>query len=145
VHLNIPVVAETGKWIRVPEKGADGWRSGPPGDLYVIPRVRPHPLFSRAGRDLTMDLPISIGEAMRGASVRVPTPMGAVEVKIPAGAQSGQLLRVKGKGVQACENSQDGDLYLRLLVRVPRGVTENEIIEKLEKAYGENIRQDIAL
>ena len=145
VHVNIPAGAETAKRIRVPEKGADGWRGGPPGDLYVIPRVRPHPLFSRAGRDLTMDLPISIGEAMRGASVRVPTPMGAVEVKIPAGAQSGQLLRVKGKGVQACKNSQDGDLYLRLLVRVPKGVTEIEIIEKLEMAYDENIRQDIAL
>jgi DnaJ-class molecular chaperone len=92
-----------------------------------------------------MDLPISIGEAMRGAWIKVPTPMGAVEVKVPAGAQSGQLLRVKGKGVQARGNSQAGDLYLRLLVRVPKGAAENEIIEKIERAYSENIRQDMTL
>lgn len=145
VRVNIPAGAETGKRIRVPGKGADGRRGRPPGDLYIRPHVAAHPLFSRSGRDLTMDLPISIGEAMRGASIKVPTPMGAVEIKVSAGAQSGQLLRVKGKGVQARGNSQAGDLYLRLLVRVPKGVTENEIIEKLEMAYGENIRQAMTL
>jgi molecular chaperone DnaJ len=145
VRVNIPSGAETGKRIRVPGKGADGRRGGPPGDLYIMPRVRPHPLFARSGRDLTMDLPISIGEAVRGALIKVPTPMGAVEVKVPAGAQSGQLLRIKGKGVQAHGNSESGDLYLRLLVRVPKGVTENEVIEKLERAYSENIRQDMTL
>jgi DnaJ-class molecular chaperone len=102
-------------------------------------------LFARSGRDLTMDLPISIGEAVRGALIKVPTPMGAVEVKVPAGAQSGQLLRIKGKGIQAHGNSESGDLYLRLLVRVPKGVTENEVIDKLERAYSENIRQDMTL
>jgi molecular chaperone DnaJ len=145
VRVNIPSGAETGKRIRVPGKGADGRRGGPPGDLYIMPRVRSHPLFIRSGRDLTMDLPISIGEAVRGALIKVPTPMGAVEVKVPAGAQSGQLLRIKGKGVQAHGNSEAGDLYLRLLVRVPKGVTEDEIIEKLERAYSENIRQDMTL
>jgi molecular chaperone DnaJ len=145
VRVNIPSGAETGKRIRVPGKGADGRRGGPPGDLYIMPRVRSHPLFIRSGRDLTMDLPISIGEAVRGALIKVPTPMGAVEVKVPAGAQSGQLLRIKGKGVQAHGNSEAGDLYLRLLVRVPKGVTEDEVIEKLERAYSENIRQDMTL
>jgi molecular chaperone DnaJ len=145
VRVNIPSGAETGKRIRVPGKGADGRRGGPPGDLYIMPRVRSHTLFIRSGRDLTMDLPISIGEAVRGALIKVPTPMGAVEVKVPAGAQSGQLLRIKGKGVQAHGNSEAGDLYLRLLVRVPKGVTEDEVIEKLERAYSENIRQDMTL
>jgi len=145
VRVNIPAGAESSKRIRVTGKGGEGQRGAPPGDLYIKPRVRSHPLFSRTGRDLTMDLPISIGEAVRGASIKVPTPMGAVEVKVPACAQSGQLLRVKGKGVQGRDGNHTGDLYLRLLVRVPKSVVENEIIEQLEKSYGENIRQDLTL
>ncbi|MGE5219796.1 MAG: molecular chaperone DnaJ [Chloroflexota bacterium] len=145
VRVNIPPGADTGKRIRVPGKGASGARGGPPGDLYLMPRVRPHPLFSRAKNDLTMELPITVGEAMRGASIKVPTPTGTVQVKIPAGAQSGQLLRVKGKGVQGGRRSPGGDLYLRLMVRVPEGTVPDESLERVEQAYGENIRKGMAL
>ncbi|MGH7798863.1 MAG: molecular chaperone DnaJ [Candidatus Binatia bacterium] len=145
VRVNIPPGAETGKRIRVPGKGASGVRGGPAGDLYIIPQVRPHRLFSRSGNDLTMELPITIGEAVRGASIKVPTPTGTVQVKIPAAAQSGQLLRVKGKGVQARGQNSAGDLYLRLMVRVPQNGVEKEAIEKLEAAYGEDIRKDVTL
>jgi len=145
VRVNIPPGVETGKRIRVPGKGASGVRGGPAGDLYIIPRVRPHPLFTRSGNDLTMELPITVGEAVRGASVKVPTPMGAVQVKIPPAAQSGQLLRVKGKGVQGRGQNSGGDLYLRLMVRVPQDGVQREAIEKLEEAYGEDIRKDLIL
>jgi DnaJ-class molecular chaperone len=145
VRVNIPPGAETGKPIRVPGKGASGIRGGPPGDLFLIPRVRPHPLFSRAKNDLTMELPITIGEAVRGASIKVPTPTGTVQVKIPPGAQSGQLLRVKGKGVQGRGRSPAGDLYLRLMVRVPEKAVSNETLDQLEGAYSENIRKGLAL
>ncbi len=80
-------------------KGEAGFRGGPAGDLFITPRIRPHPILNRSGRDLSMDLPITVGEAVRGASVEVPTPSGAIMVKIPLGAQSGQQLRIKGKGV----------------------------------------------
>lgn len=145
VRVNIPPGAETGKPIRVPGKGASGIRGGPPGDLFLIPRVRPHPLFSRAKNDLTMELPITIGEAVRGALIKVPTPTGTVQVKIPPGAQSGQLLRVKGKGVQGRGRSPAGDLYLRLMVRVPEKAVSNETLDQLEGAYSENIRKGLAL
>jgi len=145
VRVNIPPGVETGKRIRVPGKGASGVRGGPAGDLYIIPRVRPHPLFTRSGNDLTMELPITVGEAVRGASVKVPTPMGVVQVKIPPAAQSGQLLRVKGKGVQGRGQNSGGDLYLRLMVRVPQDGVQREAIEKLEEAYGEDIRKDLIL
>ncbi len=145
VRVNIPPGAETGKRIRVPGKGASGVRGGLPGDLYLMPRVRSHALFSRTKNDLTMELPITVGEAVRGASIRVPTPIGAVQVKIPAGAQSGQSLRVKGKGVQGRGRSPAGDLYLRLMVRVPKGAIPDENLERVEQAYGEDIRKDIAL
>jgi molecular chaperone DnaJ len=141
VRVNIPPGAESGKPIRVPGKGASGIRGGPAGDLYIIPEVLPHPLFSRAGRDLTLELPITVGEAVHGALIRVPTPTGPVQVRIPAAARSGQLLRVKGKGVQARAGGAAGDLYLRLMVQVPKNGVEKEAIEKLEKAYHEVINE----
>jgi molecular chaperone DnaJ len=145
VRVNIPPGAESGKRIRVPGKGASGVRGGPPGNLYIIPEVRPHRLFSRTGNDLTVELPITVGEAVHGATVKVPTPTGPVQVKVPSGAQSGQLLRVKGKGVQARGQGAAGDLYLRLMVQVPKDGVEKEAIEKLESAYKQDVRKDLIL
>lgn len=145
IRVNIPPGAETGKRIRVPGKGASGIRGGPPGDLYIVPKVRPHRLFTRSGRDLTMELPITVGEAVRGALVKIPTPTGTVEVKIPAGAQSGQLLRVKGRGVRASKTTPAGDLYLRLMIKTPRTGVPYEIVDRIDRAYEEDIRKDLRL
>jgi len=145
VRVNIPAGAETGKRIRVPGKGASGIRGGPPGDLYITPRVRSHPLFFREGNDLTMELPITIGEALTGASIEVPTPTGTVKVKVAAGAQSGQRLRVKGKGVSGHGRTPAGDLYLRLMIKAPKNGIPREITDRLEKAYSEDIRKDLRI
>ncbi len=145
VRVNIPPGAEPGKRIRVPGKGEAGARGGPAGDLYITPRIRPHPLLTRDGRDLEMELPITVGEAVHGATVAVPTPSGAVHVKIPAGAQSGQRLRVKGKGVPAHGKTPAGDLYLRLMVRVPEDGAPREAVEKIDRAYKEDVRKDVRL
>jgi len=145
MRVNIPPGAEAGKRIRLRGKGEAGIRGGPPGDLYIVPRIRPHPILTRSGRDLSMDLPITVGEAVRGASIEVPTPVGIVKVKIPAGAQSGQRLRVKGKGVPAHGRESAGDLYLHLMVRVPKDEIAQDVIEKIDRAYGENVRKDLRL
>jgi molecular chaperone DnaJ len=145
VRVNIPPGAEEGKRIRVPGKGEAGVRGGPPGDLYITPRIRPHPLLTREGRDLTMELPITVGEALRGATVAVPTPTGSVNVKIPSGAQSGQRLRVKSKGVPAHGKTPAGDLYLKLMVRVPQDGVPEEAVEKIDHAYKEDVRKNIRL
>lgn len=92
-----------------------------------------------------MELPITVGEAVRGATVDVPTPVGTIKVKIPAGAQSGQRLRVKGKGVPAHGQTPAGDLYLRLMVRVPKEKVSHEVIEKIDEAYSEDVRKDVRL
>ena len=92
-----------------------------------------------------MELPITVGEAIRGATVEVPTPVGTVKVKVPAGAQSGQRLRLKGKGVPAHGQSPAGDLYLRLMVRVPKEKVAQEAIEKMDQAYTEDVRKDVHL
>ena len=145
MRVNIPPGAEEGKRIRLRGKGEAGVRGGPPGDLYIMPRIRPHPILTRSGRDLSMKLPITVGEAVRGASIEVPTPVGVVKVKIPAGAQSGQRLRIKGKGVPEHGREPSGDLYLELMVRVPKDEIAQDVIDKIDRAYGENVRKDLRL
>ncbi len=145
IRVNVPPGAETGKRIRLRGKGEAGIRGGPAGDLYIVPRIRPHPFLTRSGRDLSMELPITFGESVRGANVEVPTPMGPVKVKIPAGAQSGQRLRVKGKGIPAHGQSPAGDLYLVLMVRVPKEKLGAEIIETIDRAYTEDVRRNLRL
>src|SRR6266540_2183999 len=78
IRVNIPPGAEPGKRIRLRGKGEAGVRGGPAGDLYIVPRIRSHPILTRSGRDLSMKLPITVGEAIRGATVEVPTPVGTV-------------------------------------------------------------------
>ncbi|MEX0801738.1 MAG: molecular chaperone DnaJ [Candidatus Binatia bacterium] len=146
IRVNIPPGAEPGKRIRLRGKGEAGIRGGPAGDLYIVPRIRPHPLLTRAGKDLSMELPITIGEALLGAAVEVPTPAGKLNVKIPAGAQSGQQLRLKGKGVSAHGQSPAGDLYLRLMIRVPKDNNiAQDVIKKIDQAYAEDVRKDVRL
>jgi len=145
IRVNIPPGADPGKRIRLRGKGEAGIRGGPAGDLFITPHIRPHGILTRSGRDLSMDLPITVGEAVRGASVDVPTPSGTIKVTVPSGAQSGQQLRIKGKGVAAHGQTAAGDLYLRLMVRVPKDGVDNEVIDKLDQSYREDLRKDLRL
>jgi molecular chaperone DnaJ len=145
IRVNIPPGADPEKQIRLRGKGEAGLRGGPPGDLLITPRIRSHPLLTRSGRDLTMDLPITVAEAILGGEVEVPTPTGNIKVKIPAGAQSGQQLRIRGKGVAAHGQHPAGDLFLRLMVRVPRNSLGRETIAKIAEAYDADVRKDVRL
>jgi molecular chaperone DnaJ len=145
IRVNIPPGADPEKQIRLRGKGEAGIRGGAAGDLLITPRIRPHPLINRTGRDLSMDLPITVGEAVRGASIDVPTPAGTIKVKIPAGAQSGQQLRVKGKGVAAHGQLAAGDLYLRLMIQVPKSGPTDDLIDKFERTYSDDVRGHVRL
>jgi curved DNA-binding protein len=92
-----------------------------------------------------MELPITVGEALRGANVEVPTPSGTISVKIPAGAQSGQQLRIRGKGVAGHGQTPAGDLFLRLMVRVPNEKIAQDLVDKIDEAYREDVRKDVRL
>jgi len=92
-----------------------------------------------------MELPITIGEALSGTVIEVPTPTGSVKVKVPRGAQSGQRLRVKGKGVPAHGRTPAGDLYLRLMIKAPEDHLPKDLIDRIDKAYSENVRKDLRL
>ncbi len=111
LDVRIPAGIEDGKQIRLKGQGEPG--PAGPGDALVEVRVKPHPLFERDGKDIRIDLPISLPEAVLGAKVKVPTIDGTVSLTVPKGAQSGQTLRLKGRGIAG------GDQYVKLLVKLP--------------------------
>jgi curved DNA-binding protein len=143
VTVRVPAGAGDGDKVRVAGHGAPGMFGGEPGDLVLTIRVKPHPFFEREGLDLHLDLPISIGEAFHGAKVRVPTPDGAVTLTVPPRAQSGQIARLKHRGVKR-QNSQ-GDLYVRFLVQLPEGdaTALEKAVDTLEAAMKPDLRAAI--
>jgi molecular chaperone DnaJ len=145
--VKLPAGVADGARVRVRGKGGVGRRGAAPGDLYFRVKVRPHPLIQRQGNDLTIEVPITVGEAIRGASIGVPTPAGRVSLKVPPGSQSGQRLRLRGRGVKDTKGGPAGDLYVRLMVQVPpNGAADRlkDAVDALEGAYGEDPRARLA-
>ncbi len=116
VTVRIPPGVSDGGTIRLRGQGMPG--PAGPGDLLLTLHVAPDPLFRRDDLDLHLDLPLTVGEAVRGATVRVPTLHGAVDVRVPPGSQPGRTLRLRGKGV-ARRDRPPGDLFVHLQVQVP--------------------------
>jgi curved DNA-binding protein len=142
VKVRIPKGTGDGDRLRVAGAGGSDSRL-PPSDLVLTVRVKPHPFFTRDGLDLTVDLPISVKEAYFGAKVEVPTPSGPVTLKVPAHAQSGQLLRLRDKGVS--RGQETGDLYVRFLVKVPSAEVPAlaELMEQLGSFETSDLRGDL--
>ncbi len=137
VTVRIPPGVADGGCIRLRGKGGEGIGGGPPGDLLARIRVRPHPLFRREGRDLHLEVPISVQEAILGAKVEVPTLAGRVTLSIPPGTDGGSKLRLRGKGVPDPSGRGAGDLYVVVQIKVPRdldaaGKARIEQLEELE-------------
>jgi molecular chaperone DnaJ len=147
VTVKIPPGVHNGSQVRLPGQGAAGTHGGPPGDLYLETEVEPHPLVRRDGDDLTMELPVTVAEAMLGADVRVPTFGGEVTVRVPEGSQAGRKLRLKGQGVPALKGSGRGDLYLELKVLVPErpSAEAKAAAEALRSAYRGDVRHALRL
>jgi DnaJ-class molecular chaperone len=119
LDVAIPVGVEEGKQIRLRGQGQPGLRNGPAGDALVAIRYAPHPLFRVEGRDLRLDLPITLYEAVLGGKVRTPTLDGEVELAIPQSASSGRVLRLRGKGLPAAGEGRHGDLLATLRIVLP--------------------------
>jgi molecular chaperone DnaJ len=135
LSMKIPVGADEGLVLRVPGKGyAAGEPGAPPGDLRVIVRTAPDSRFVRDGADLFRNEPIEVADAVLGAELSVPTLDGALVVKVPPGTQPDAQLRVRGKGLPRFGSKGKGDLYVRLLLRVPQqpSVEERKLYEKLQ-------------
>lgn len=147
LRVHIPAGVDTGSRVRVANKGGPGRHGGPPGDLYLLIRVRPHPLLERRDRDLYLNVPVTVGEAALGATIQVPTPDGDVRLRVPPGSQSGRLLRIRGRGVPALKGTARGDLYIRVMVHVPHPLTPEQeaAVRTLERAYTTDVRRGLQL
>jgi len=145
--VKIPAGVGDGARVRVAGKGGAGVSGGRAGDLYFVVKVRPHPLLARDGKDLTVEVPVTIGEAMYGATITVPTPLGGrVQLKVPRGSQGGQRLRLKGRGVPDLKGGEAGDLYVRLMVQVPVPPPNGErkdAVEIIEQSYDGDPRANL--
>ncbi|HZO23993.1 MAG TPA: DnaJ C-terminal domain-containing protein [Steroidobacteraceae bacterium] len=135
VRVTIPAGVTEGQLIRLAGQGEQSSGQRKPGDLYLEVRIKAHPLFQVDGRDITLTLPIAPWEAALGASVTVPTPGGAVEMHIPANSQSGQKLRLRGRGLPG---QPAGDEYVQLKVLVPPANSPEA------RALYEQMRQEMA-
>jgi curved DNA-binding protein len=141
IRVRIPAGVSDGGKVRL--RGQGGQTPGlEPGDLVLTIRVGEHPLYRREDDDLHLTLPITVGEAWKGASIKVPTPQGEVSLKIPARVQSGGKLRLKGKGVPKRDGGR-GDLIVHVQIRLPTGHDHAKIeraVEELETEYTEDVR-----
>lgn len=118
VDVTVPPGARDGQVLRLAGKGSSGIGGGPPGDAFVEILVRPHPIFTRKGDDIHLELPISLAEAVMGGKISVPTPAGPVTMSVPRGSNSGTVLRLRGKGVLRA-NGTRGDEYVKLKIVLP--------------------------
>ncbi|HVM78566.1 MAG TPA: J domain-containing protein [Stellaceae bacterium] len=131
LDLAIPAGIENGQTLRLKGQGEPGHGSGGEGDAYIEIEVEPHPHFERKGRDIHIELPVTLPEAVLGAAITVPTIHGPVALKVPRGANSGTMLRLKGKGIAAGRDGIGGDQYVKLRVVLP-DAPDTELVKFLE-------------
>ena len=138
--MRIPPGVETGSRLRLRGEGEAG-AGGASGDLFVVLRVHDHPFFVRDGADIVCDVPVSFAQAALGTEIEVPTLQGTTKLKIPAGTQSGQLFKLKGKGVPDLNGYGRGDEIVRLLVETPRKLTaqQRSLLEEFARISGEEV------
>ena len=118
ITVTIPAGTRGGQILRLKGKGRPGYNGGEPGDAMIEIEVRPHPVFTRDNDDIRIELPVSLAEAVLGGKVKAPTPTGPVMLTVPKGANSGTVLRLKGKGVAKAQGGH-GDQYVTLKVVLP--------------------------
>lgn len=126
LSVKVPAGVDNGDRIRLAGEGEHGEQSGPPGDLYVQIRVKPHPIFTREDNDLYCEVPIGFTTAALGGDLEVPTLDGRVSLKIPAETQTGKVFRVRGKGVKPVRGGPTGDLLCRINIETPVNLTKEQ-------------------
>ncbi|HKL26690.1 MAG TPA: molecular chaperone DnaJ [Desulfuromonadales bacterium] len=141
LSLKIPAGVETGNRLKLNGEGEPGVQGGPPGDLYVVITVKEHPIFKREGQDILCDIPISFAQAALGCELEVPTLDGKVNLKIPAGTQSGKIFRLPSKGIPTLHGYGRGDELIVARVETPTKLTarQKELLEEFSQAGGEDV------
>ena len=142
IEVHIPAGIADGQKVRVAGEGSAGTHGGPRGDLLIRVRLRPHPFFERKGNDLYCEVPVTFVEAALGAQIQVPTMTGSGTMSIPPGTQSGQMFRLKGKGLRKPSGHEAGDQYVKIKITVPKHLTSEDrtLIQSLARLYPANPR-----
>lgn len=142
IKVKIPAGVDTGSQLRMSGEGEPGEMGGPPGDLYVVIRVKPHKLFVRQGDDLIYEVPISFVQAALGDEIEIPTLEEKVKLKIPEGTQPGTRFRLRSKGIPHIKGYGRGDLIVHVDVVIPKKLNEKqkELLVKFAKISGEDIK-----
>ncbi|HEV7363570.1 MAG TPA: molecular chaperone DnaJ [Solirubrobacteraceae bacterium] len=135
-RVTIPPGVRDGSRVRLAGKGEPGPRGGPPGDLYVVTRVSDSPIFKRKGENVEVEVPITIPEAIRGATVEVPTLSGSKKLRVPAGTKHGTVQRLRGEGPPRLNGKGRGDIHYRFVIDVPASLSkeEEQAVDELSKA-----------
>jgi molecular chaperone DnaJ len=141
MSIRIPPGVDTGTRLRLSGEGEAGYDSGPPGDLYVVLRLRDHPLFERHGADLVCEVPISIAQATLGCEVEVPQLEGKQMLSIPPGTQSGEVIRLRGQGMPNLGSGARGDQLVQIFVEVPTRLSEKQraLLEEFARVSGDEV------
>ncbi len=142
LRVNIPAGVHDGSRIRLAGKGEAGLRGGTPGDLYVITRVQPSPVFKSVGENLEVEVPLTIPEAVRGAVVEVPTLNGSKRLRVAAGTRHGTVQRLRGEGPPRAGGKGRGDIHYRFVIDVPDSLSpeQEEAMDRLSKVMNGNPR-----
>lgn len=145
LSVTIPPGVDTGSKIRLREQGQASPNGGPRGDLILVIKVSEHPYFRRAGRNLQLELPVTLSEAALGAKVDIPTPAGTVAMTIPPGSSGGRRLRLKGQGVKQRDGTS-GDLIVELQIKIPEVIDDEskKLIEQFEQQNPQAVRSELS-
>lgn len=146
INVKIPPGVDNGSKIRVAGMGGPGEKGGPPGDIYIITKVRPHHYFERKGDNLYSEVKATVKEAALGEKIEIPSVDGMVSLKLPEGVQSGQQMKLRGKGVPHLGGGGVGDHYVTIKVVTPTGVGEHgkELLRELDRLNPVDPRREIA-
>ena len=126
LSVKIPAGVDEGDRIRLSDEGEPGTNGGPPGDLYVQVRVKPHPVFQRDHDDLHCEMPISFATAALGGEIDIPTLDGSAKIKVPSETQSGKVFRLRGKGIRGVRSREHGDLLCHVALETPVRLTDRQ-------------------
>jgi molecular chaperone DnaJ len=135
LSVKIPAGVDEGDRIRLSGEGEAGVNGGPPGDLYVVIHLKEHSVFQRDGDDLHCEMPISYSQAALGGEIEIPTLEGSAKIKVPAETQTGQVFRLRGKGIKGVRSTYPGDLLCEVVIETPVRLTERqkELLRELEE------------
>ncbi len=143
IQVKIPKGVHDGSYLRVAGQGEPGSNGGSSGDLYVVIHIKPHPIFERKGNDLFCKTTIDLTQAIFGTEIEIPTIKSKAKIKIPAGTQSHTIFRLKGQGMPDLRTERKGDLFVKVVVKIPEKLTKKQ--KELLKEFAEENKESVKI